>query len=87
MMQTIHRTTIVGKCPHGCPDLYAAEFHVEDRVIMVEDIQAAIDDLTREPVYQEALTQALADRLSCVVETRGVHGRFLTECRAEPKEA
>jgi hypothetical protein len=77
MMQTIHRTTIVGKCPHGCPDLYAAEFHVEDRVIMVEDIQAAIDDLT----------QALADRLSCVVETRGVHGRFLTECRAEPKEA
>lgn len=83
-MKTVHRTTIVGKCPHGCPDVYSAEFHVVDRVITVESIQAEIDAATKEPVYQEDLTQRLANRVGCNVVTLGTHGRFETECRAEP---
>ena len=84
-MKTVHCTIIVGKCPHGCLDVYLAEFHVDGRVLMVEDIQAAIDDVTREPIYQEALTQTLATRLGCTVKTQGVHGRFRTQCTAEPE--
>lgn len=83
-MKTVHRTTIVGKCPHGCPDVYSAEFHIADRIITVESIQAEIDAATKEPVYQEDLTQRLANRVGCNVATVGSHGQFETECRAEP---
>lgn len=82
---TVHRTTIVAKCPHGATDVYEAEFQIGTRFVAVEDIQAEIDAATKEPVFQEALTQALADRLSCPVVTSGMHGRFATECRAEPE--
>jgi hypothetical protein len=85
MLATVHRTTIVGRCPHGCADVYEAEFHVSGRVLIVEAIQEAIDAATAEPIYQEALTQRLADRLDCAVVTRGAHGKFLSECRAEPE--
>lgn len=83
-MITRHRTTVVGKCPHGCADVYEAEFEIADRVITVESIQSEIDAATAEPIYQESLTQRLADRVGCVVTTTGTHGRFLTTCRAEP---
>ncbi len=82
---TVHRTTIVGKCPHGCPDVYEAEFHIENRVVTVESIQAEIDRATEAPIYQESLTQTLADRIGCPVVTSGAHGRFMTECRAVPQ--
>jgi hypothetical protein len=81
---TTHRCTIVGRCPHGCPDLYTAEFTVEDRVLRVEDIRAEIDTLTNEPIYQEDLTRLLAERLNCVVVTTGPHGIFETRCRSVP---
>jgi hypothetical protein len=80
---TTHKTTIVGKCPHGCPDVYEVEFTVAgEAVTKVEDIQAAIDRLTVEPVYQEDLTRLLAEVVGCRVRTVGSHGRFLTTCEA-----
>jgi hypothetical protein len=82
-MRTTHRTTIVGQCPHGCPDVYEAEFHTT-KLIRVEDIQAAIDRLTSGPLYQEELTKLLAIETECRVVTRGMHGRFETTCEAEP---
>lgn len=85
-MKTVHRTSIASRCPHGGGDAYQAEFHVEGRLLAVEIIQAAIEEATREPVYQEVLTQMLANRLHCIVVTLGVHGRFQTECTAEPTE-
>lgn len=84
MRDTVHRTTIVGRCPHGCADVYAAEFHAGDRLVRVEDIQAAVDKLTAEPVYQEDLTQRLADAVGCRVVTVGPHGRCVTTCSAGP---
>lgn len=86
-IKTIHRTTIVGKCPHGCADVYEAEFHVENRIVTVETILSEIVLVTREPIYQESLTQMLADHLGCHVVTVGVHGQFTTECRADPDRA
>jgi len=83
-MMVIHKTMIVGKCPHGCADLYQAEFRVRNRVIPVERIQEEIDAATKEPIYQEDLTQALADSLGCEVQLEGVHGRFNSISSATP---
>lgn len=84
-MKTIHRTIIVAKGPHLATDVYNAEFHVDNQTITVEDIQLEIDEVTAEPIYQEQLTQKLADGLGCVVVTYGTHSKFFTTCTAEPK--
>lgn len=84
-MKTIHSTTIVGTCPLGCADIYHAEFHVDGpNVTPVENIQAVINELTKQPIYQEALTQALANRVGCKVVTRGRHMSFETTCEVDP---
>jgi|APGre2960657404_1045060.scaffolds.fasta_scaffold48272_5 hypothetical protein len=82
VMTTIHRTTVVGQCPLGCADIYEVEFHVANKTIPVETIQAEIDKATQSPIYQEDLTSRLASALRCTVVTRGTHSRFRTECSA-----
>lgn len=72
-----HATTITGKCPHGCPDVYEATFEVE-RLIPVEVIETAVKCYTLAPVYQEDLTRKLADCLQCRVTLKGSHGGFIT---------
>jgi hypothetical protein len=81
---TTHKTTIVGKCPKGCDDLYDATFTVFGRVIEVELIDEAIRQATEKPIYQEALGTYLAERLGCTVALVGRHGRFLTESVSNP---
>jgi hypothetical protein len=85
-MQTVHRITIVGKCPLGCQDIYQAEFHISNKVIEVGDIADAIKEATENPIYQEVLTQLLADNTGCRVVTVGRHSQFETTCEAEPFE-
>lgn len=85
-MTTIHRTTIVGKCPLGCADVYEAEFHVKSKLIEVGDIADAIKEATENPIYQENLTQLLADNIGCKVVTKGRHTQFETTCEAEPNK-
>ncbi|MGU3656779.1 hypothetical protein [Methylobacterium fujisawaense] len=41
-------------------------------LVKVEDIRAAVDDLLREPVFQERFTRALRDRLSDAEEVETV---------------
>ena len=85
LLTAIHATTIVGKCPLGCADLYRAIFTVSGPAVTpVEAIDAAIAELTEVPTYQEDLTRRLSERLGCEVVTRGTHGRFATTCRAVP---
>lgn len=74
---TEHKTTITGKCPHGCPDVYEATFEVE-RLIPVEVIRAAVTCYTLAPVYQEDLCRRLAECLQCRVTLKGSHGAFAT---------
>jgi hypothetical protein len=74
---TSHTTTITGKCPHGCQDVYEATFETK-RLIPVEVIQAAINCCTMGPVYQEDLTRRLAECLRCRVTLKGSHGGFVT---------
>lgn len=85
-LKTIHRTVIVAKCPHGGPDVYEAEFHIQDKIVTVEFIQGQIDRLTDSGIYQEKLTQKLADMIGCEVVTKGTHKRFTTECTAGPEK-
>lgn len=82
-METVHKTMIVAKCPQGATDVYEAEFHTGDRVILVEKILFEIARVTEKAIYQENLTQDLADRIGCKVVTRGRHGVFATECTAK----
>ncbi len=73
-----HTLTVVGKCPVAeCPDVYEVTVRT-DRVVMVEDILAAVKDLTADQRTQEDLTDKLAFRLLCEVETVGVHSGVKT---------
>lgn len=64
--------------------MYKAEFHVEGKVIAVERINEVIASETSVPLYQEVLTQVLANKLQCKVVTFGNHLHFTTECVSEP---
>lgn len=81
-IQTIHSVTIAAKCPNGAVDCYQAEFHIDNKVIEVEKIAEQISLLTKEPIFQEDLTRALAENLGCSVTTVGKHGVFETNCEA-----
>lgn len=47
-------------------------------MISVEDILKAVDELTAEPIFQEAFTRRLAERLQATVETVSSHDRIET---------
>ena len=71
-MKVVHRITIIGQCPKGCSDIYQAEFHT-NQTIMVEDIGRSISLATKTALTQEELTQRLADLTDCRVVTHGTH--------------
>lgn len=77
-MVAVHRIVIHGTCPHGCPDVYTGRFKTT-RMIPVEVVEAAIKCCTLTPIYQESLTQRLADILACEVTLNGMHGNFYSE--------
>lgn len=77
-MMVTHETTIQAKCPvDEGEDHYVVMFETQ-RIIKVEDISAAIEALTKSPVFQEQLTIDLARRLGARVTTVGYHSGFKT---------
>jgi GTP cyclohydrolase I len=87
-MKTRHHIVIRATCPvDNTPDKYDGYVYVNNRVLTFEEVAAAVEALTQEPVFQERLTQALADRLQCRVKTRGRHvaGGIVTTCVCEPR--
>lgn len=82
---TIHAT---GRCPiNGLPDEYQITVYAR-RVVLCEEVAAAVDDLLAVPIFQEQFTQALADRLGCRVRTTCRHlegGRVTTDCICRPR--
>lgn len=77
-----HRLHIRGRCPvDGKRDKYRVTVKVA-RVLKVEDILAAVAELTAGPVFQEDLTVRLAQKLAAAVKTVGRHSGVKTVCRA-----
>jgi hypothetical protein len=64
-MKVRHHLVIVSTCPvDGQADTYLCDVFVRDRVLKCEDVICAVADVTAHgPIFQEDLTQQLADRL------------------------
>jgi len=73
-MKTRHHVLIKSTCPvNGDTDFYDCFIYTINRILPCEEVADAVETLTRAPVYQEALTQQLADKLRCKVKTVGRH--------------
>lgn len=89
-MKVRHHIEIRSVCPvNGDADRYDCWVYVVNRVLTCEAVAEAVEDLTCKPVFQESLTQALANRLKAKVKTAGRHtaGNVLTTVVCEPEGA
>lgn len=78
-MHVTHELTINARCPKDDAfDHYAVTVET-DRTVAVEDILKAAKDLP-EKIFQEEITQRLAEALSCKVRTVGTHSGVKTTC-------
>lgn len=83
-----HQIEIHSTCPvNGDTDLYQGFVYVRDRVLTCEEVAGVVADLTRGPVFQEQLTQDMADRLQARVKTVGRHtaGNIRTTVLCNPR--
>lgn len=87
-MEVTHKFRLVCRCPvNDDVDVYECAVTVY-RLVRCEDVLAAAERHAGTKVFQEALTQALADELRGTVETRGTHvgGKVDTVCTCRPDE-
>jgi hypothetical protein len=71
--------TAYAKCPaNGAKDIYRVTFTV-NRMIQVEELVAACAEYKDIAIFQEELTEKLAEKFSCSVRTIGHHGTVQTE--------
>ena len=81
-MRVIHEIPITSRCPvNNGHDSYVCTIET-NRLVNVEDIIAAITELTKEPAFQEDLTVRLSHRLDCKVTTVGWHSGVKTTATA-----
>lgn len=77
-MRVRHELQMTARCPaDGRPDVYRLTVRT-GRTIPVEDILAAVLTATKEPAFQEAITQELHRLLAAEVETVGTHSGVVT---------
>jgi len=78
-MIVTHEIQVYGRCPvDGKSDSYDVTITTM-KVIKVEDIIVAVEAIEW-PVFQEEMTQQLADRLGCRVRSVGFHSGIKTTC-------
>jgi len=79
-VKVVHTLKVRGICPvDQLPDEYTVRV-VTRRVIPVEEILAQVEKLTKEPIFQEDLTQKLHRALACTVRSIGYHSGVRTVC-------
>jgi hypothetical protein len=84
-MQVKHLEIIHARCPMEPAVFDYYEVAVEaDRTIDVESIRAALVHVAGEIIFQEALTQRLADAINAKVTTSGLHRTTRTEVACTP---
>ena len=84
-MRTCYHLRVQATCPVdvSVTDDYKVTVTVRgEKILQVEEILAAVADLTRDPTFQEILTLALACRLGADVRTVGFHSGVRTVCEA-----
>ena len=75
-----HTLTASALCPvNGARDVYEVTLQLTG-LVHVETIIAKIADFAPLRMYQEDLTQALADAFNCTVESVGFHSGVKTRC-------
>lgn len=80
----IYRMAVVAKCPKGGRDEYQLEVE-SNEMIEVETLIDIVERVTKAPIFQEAMTDAIARHLEKVagkhgyVTTRGVHSGVTAE--------
>ena len=78
-MMITHEVKVYGYCPvDGKGDSYDVTISTM-RLLKVEDILSAINGLNW-PLFQETMTQQLADVLGCHVRSVGYHSGIKTTC-------
>lgn len=81
-----HTLTMQAKCPvNNLPDVYEVTFRM-NKVMQVEILLAHCAALNGVKLFQEEITQSLADRFECEVESFGVHSNVKTRvvCKPQP---
>lgn len=87
MMLVRHELLAQIKCPND-NDTVNYLISVElDKLVMCEDILKLVDELVKEPHFQEDFTIKLSDRLKAKVTTIGehCHKKVKTECCVQPE--
>lgn len=83
-MVVTHRLRIEARCPVNSSVVDVYDLIVRTaRTIKVEDIYKAVEENTKEPIFQEDLTDRLFRALGCEVSTVGKHSGVETtvECK------
>jgi hypothetical protein len=83
-MNIEYRLGITARCPldENLTDIYHLTVR-SNETILVESILGAVEHFTRKPVYQEELTELLAQALGADVEIIGTHKTVEVTSRAE----
>lgn len=84
-MRVEHAFTMIARCPmNNLQDVYDVTFRM-DKVLPVERILGHIGGLVGVKLFQEEITQSLADTFECEVETVGVHSNVKTRVICTPQ--
>ena len=84
-MKVEHTFTMFAKCPmNNLQDVYEVTFRM-DKVLPVERILGHIGGLVGVKLFQEEITQSLADSFECEVESSGVHSGIKTRVICTPQ--
>jgi hypothetical protein len=80
-----YQLTITATCPADptTKDTYDCRITVRS-MIPVETLTAKIAELAEQPIYQEALTEAIGHEFKAEVTTRGTHSGVSTTCDFYP---
>lgn len=80
-----HCFTMMARCPmNNLQDVYEVTFRM-DKVLPIERILGHIAGLVGVKLFQEEITQSLADSFECEVETVGVHNNVKTRVVCTPQ--
>lgn len=84
-MKVEHTLTMQAKCPaNEATDVYDVTFRM-DKILQVEILIGHVGQMRGVKLFQEEITQSLADRFECEVESVGMHSGVKTRVVCQPQ--